>query len=64
MSQKQAQAIHKTHSGSAFRALRDKMAAQGVKNPDAAAAAAGRAKYGKAGFQRQATAGRMVHSGG
>lgn len=46
-------------SGARFRALTKKLAARGdVRDPKAVAAAAGRAKYGKARFQKLAAAGR------
>lgn len=44
--------------GSRFAALEKSAAAGGARNPAAVAAAAGRAKYGKARFQKMAAAGR------
>jgi hypothetical protein len=44
--------------GSRFKAVEAEAAAGGARNPAAVAAAAGRAKYGKARFQRMAAAGR------
>lgn len=45
-------------SGARFAALEKSAAASGATNPGAVAAAAGRAKYGKAKFQAMAAAGR------
>lgn len=44
--------------GGRFAALKKKVAAGGARNPGAVAAAIGRAKYGKARFQKMAAAGR------
>jgi hypothetical protein len=44
--------------GGRFAKLTDELAAKGAKNPQAEAAAIGRAKYGKAQFQKMAQAGK------
>ena len=43
-----------------FAKLRAKMAASGVRDPDAAAATKGRQKYGKAKFQSYAAKGKTM----
>ena len=50
--------------GGRFSALKSKIAARGnVSDPGAVAAAIGRAKYGKARFQKMAAKGRARHKG-
>lgn len=48
----------KPGAGKRFKALAAAAKAGGAKNPEAVAAAIGRKKYGKAGFQKMAAAGR------
>lgn len=48
----------KLGSGARFRKLTEELARKGAKDPAALAASIGRAKYGKARFQRMAQAGR------
>jgi hypothetical protein len=45
-------------TGERFKALRNKLAKKGVKDPDALAASIGRKKLGKARFQKLAASGR------
>lgn len=48
----------KLGSGARFKALSNKLASEGAKNPDALSAYIGRKKYGKAKFQKLASAGK------
>lgn len=48
----------KLGTGARFATLKRSLSAKGVRNPSAVAAAIGRKKYGKAKFQKLATAGR------
>ena len=48
----------KLGSGARFKALKKKLASQGVKDPSAVAASIGRKKHGNKTFQRLAAAGR------
>ena len=48
--------------GSKFKALKKKLGSKGAKNPGALAAHIGRKKYGKAKFQKLASAGKKRRS--
>lgn len=49
-------------SGERFKQLANKMAREGVDNPDAVAASIGRKKYGNKRMQKMAIQGRKRHS--